>query len=718
MADKLTTQEENGEKVFTVELAPGSEVTMQTADTYVDKNIKVNAKAYTGGTGITVDNNAHTISVDNTVVTASKLPSRELQAIDLDPKSSHVTSQIFTAVDGFIGPAYNLYTYSADGTLNQNSYGGLYVEAASTGSPVVGVMAQNENALVALASSQARPYYYNTADSSLKEIALKDDATSVVANPAGTASSTLTKIKINDVSYNLGEVTKAKIISALGYTPYDDSNPRNFLSSLTYSDITTALGFVPYNSTNPNNYISEITGDDVRGALGYTPYDSANPNGYITGISKNDVTAALGFTPYSSANPNNYITKSVSDLVNYYSKTTIDGMIGQGLQTKIVQTLPTTGIKTNIIYLVPLSGSQDGYTQWMHIENSWEKLGTTNINLSEYAKSADLSDVAKSGSYTSLLDKPEIPTDLGDLSNSAGYVKTDTVALVNYTKTSDLATVAITGSYNDLANKPAIPTTLGALENDVNYVTSNDLAHVNISTFVNDVNYAKISDIQALQELDVDAIKEAIAITANVGTIKGVLPGSGLTGGGETGKVTLSHSNNVTAKTAYSSNATSVASGGTFTVTDVKYDENGHITASRDREISIPEIPNVSGMLTTSNYSDTLDAAYQAKGNYQAAGDYLGPTNAVNDNTGNYVVNVTQDTRGQIKVTKGTLPSITVIEGSTTTPSTDTVDVLSEITSNGHAVTKQKTTVASKKYIDDLVGDINAILDTINGEAI
>lgn len=44
MADKLTTQEENGEKVFTVELAPGSEVTMQTADTYVDKNIKISAK--------------------------------------------------------------------------------------------------------------------------------------------------------------------------------------------------------------------------------------------------------------------------------------------------------------------------------------------------------------------------------------------------------------------------------------------------------------------------------------------------------------------------------------------------------------------------------------------------------------------------------------------------------------------------------------------------
>lgn len=46
MADKLTTQEENGEKVFTVELEPGSKIIMQTADTYVDKNIKVSAKTY------------------------------------------------------------------------------------------------------------------------------------------------------------------------------------------------------------------------------------------------------------------------------------------------------------------------------------------------------------------------------------------------------------------------------------------------------------------------------------------------------------------------------------------------------------------------------------------------------------------------------------------------------------------------------------------------
>ncbi len=43
-------------------------------------------------------------------------------------------------------------------------------------------------------------------------------------------------------------------------------------------------------------------------ALGYTPYNATNPNGYITGITSLNVTTALGFTPYNSTNPNGYIS--------------------------------------------------------------------------------------------------------------------------------------------------------------------------------------------------------------------------------------------------------------------------------------------------------------------------------------------------------------------------------------------------------------------------
>lgn len=55
--------------------------------------------------------------------------------------------------------------------------------------------------------------------------------------------------------------------------------------TLTSTQVTNGLGFTPYNATNPSNYISSITSGNVTTALGYTPYNATNPNGYITGIS-------------------------------------------------------------------------------------------------------------------------------------------------------------------------------------------------------------------------------------------------------------------------------------------------------------------------------------------------------------------------------------------------------------------------------------------------
>ena len=52
--------------------------------------------------------------------------------------------------------------------------------------------------------------------------------------------------------------------------------------TLTSTGITSALGYIPYDSTNPNNYISGITFSNVTTALGYTPL-SAYTNTYVTG---------------------------------------------------------------------------------------------------------------------------------------------------------------------------------------------------------------------------------------------------------------------------------------------------------------------------------------------------------------------------------------------------------------------------------------------------
>ena len=51
--------------------------------------------------------------------------------------------------------------------------------------------------------------------------------------------------------------------------------------NLTSGAITSALGFTPYSNANPNNYLSSINYTQVINALGYTPYNSTNPNGYV-----------------------------------------------------------------------------------------------------------------------------------------------------------------------------------------------------------------------------------------------------------------------------------------------------------------------------------------------------------------------------------------------------------------------------------------------------
>lgn len=58
--------------------------------------------------------------------------------------------------------------------------------------------------------------------------------------------------------------------------------------------------------------VSSITSGQVTTALGFTPYNATNPSGYITGISSTNVTTALGFTPYNATNPSGYITSSGS----------------------------------------------------------------------------------------------------------------------------------------------------------------------------------------------------------------------------------------------------------------------------------------------------------------------------------------------------------------------------------------------------------------------
>jgi hypothetical protein len=110
---------------------------------------------------------------------------------------------------------------------------------------------------------------------------------------------------------------------AAGVTSF---NTRQGAITLSSSDVTGALGFTPYNATNPSGYISGITSANVTTALGYTPYNSTNPNGYIT--SAGSISGSAGSVAWTNVSGRpTALSSFTNDLGNYGGWITSSGNI-------------------------------------------------------------------------------------------------------------------------------------------------------------------------------------------------------------------------------------------------------------------------------------------------------------------------------------------------------------------------------------------------------
>ncbi|MBB3841135.1 hypothetical protein FHS57_005156 [Runella defluvii] len=164
-------------------------------------------------------------------------------------------------------------------------------------------------------------------------------------NPSGfiTSSAITGKLNIADTTDLLRKTTAASLyqpkgsylttsVAASTYQPIG-----SYLTGITSGQVTTALGFTPYNATNPSGFItsSAITGKlniaDTTDLLRKTTAASLyQPKGnYLTGITSGQVTTALGFTPYNATNPSGFITSSaitgklnIADTTDLLRKTT------------------------------------------------------------------------------------------------------------------------------------------------------------------------------------------------------------------------------------------------------------------------------------------------------------------------------------------------------------------------------------------------------------
>lgn len=57
---------------------------------------------------------------------------------------------------------------------------------------------------------------------------------------------------------------------------------------------------------------------------------------------------------------------------------------------QVVDTLPTTGQKGTIYLVAHSHGTQDGYDEYIWVNDAWEKIGSTDIDLTDYAKKSDV----------------------------------------------------------------------------------------------------------------------------------------------------------------------------------------------------------------------------------------------------------------------------------------------------------------------------------------
>ena len=157
----------------------------------------------------------------------------------------------------------------------------------------------------------------------------------------------------------------------------------------------------------------------------------------------------------------------IFDPANYYDKTAVDGLL-EGKQNVILD--------LNQIRLDASAGA---------IAYGWGNHANAG-----YAKDADLANVAKSGSYNDLTDKPTIPS-------LDGYATEQWVEGKHYLVANDVSTfvdastvytkVQVDNKLALKADKSEIPTKTSDLNNDSGFVSGNDLANVATSGSYNDL---------------------------------------------------------------------------------------------------------------------------------------------------------------------------------------------------------------------------------------
>lgn len=205
---------------------------------------------------------------------------------------------------------------------------------------------------------------------------------------------TVVKNSTNQNVYSVLDMTFVKQV------PYNNSNPnlegleingRKYKVAYNTSQLNNDAGFITNAVSNLINYYTKTTVDEKLANIDlseyYTKTESDGRYVLTTNFSWNN----LANKPTSLSdfiNDEGFITNTVSNLSNYYDKTTIDNIVAT-LKTgafQVVNELPSSGAE-GIVYLV---GTEAPYTMYIWENNAFLNIGTTEVNLDGYVKGTNL----------------------------------------------------------------------------------------------------------------------------------------------------------------------------------------------------------------------------------------------------------------------------------------------------------------------------------------
>jgi len=257
------------------------------------------------------------------------------------------------------------------------------------------------------------------------------------------------KPKINNVTL-IGNKTSDDLGLLSKVPTAVDNNVVIFTSSGKIGDSGIAIGNVLTKSSIINNLTSTATDAPLSAKMGKELNDIKVDKVAGKGLSTNDFTDAL--------------------------KNKLDG-IETGAQVNKLEKIFVNGNEQTIFPGKKVDISVP--TKTSDITNDSGYINKNVNNLVNYTKTDELADVALSGNYNDLSNKPTIPTKTSQLTNDSGYINRNVNNLVNYTKTDELADVALSGNYNDLSNKPTISDASIVIKKNGNPVDSFSLNQLN-----------------------------------------------------------------------------------------------------------------------------------------------------------------------------------------------------------------------------------------------